>query len=502
MNFRLILALLFLAMSGFSCAQAPADQRTAQYFDAIKNDHQKLQAFLYAFPKGGDVHNHESGAAFAENLVQYARNDNLCVNKQTYTAYPNQQCPSGDLLEVAVQDAHFYDQLIDQWSMRHFNVSTAQQTGHDHFFATFGKFSAITHNHRGEILAEISQRAANQNELYLELMDTPDGKEAATLGKQIGWQKDFATMRDKLLAADFGKIIVDASNNLTTDEKTMRSKLACESNQPQSGCNIKIRFLYQVLREQPPEAVFAQLLMGFELASKDKRVVGLNMVQPEDGPISMRDYKLHMQMINYLRQFYPTVSVSLHAGELTSALVPPEGLSFHVNDAVNVAKANRIGHGVDVMHETNADALLKTMAAKRVMVEINLSSNAQILNIVGKDHPLLTYLQYGVPTTLSTDDEGITRSNLTHEYLRAVDTYHFSYPVLKQFARNSIHYAFLPGASLWMDDNYHQMTTACAKDKVGSQNTSPSCTEFLKQNEKAAMEWALETKFANFESHY
>ena len=64
--------------------------------------------------------------------------------------------------------------------------------------------------------------------------------------------------------------------------------------------------------------VFAQLLAGFEAVSHDNRVVGLNLVQAEDGPISMRDYTLHMKMIAYLHKLYPKVPYSLHAGELTS----------------------------------------------------------------------------------------------------------------------------------------------------------------------------------------
>ena len=58
-----------------------------------------------------------------------------------------------------------------------------------------------------------------------------------------------------------------------------------------------VRYIYEALREQPPAQVFAQLLAGFELASKDPRFVGINLVQPEDGYISMRDYHLQMKMI-------------------------------------------------------------------------------------------------------------------------------------------------------------------------------------------------------------
>ena len=68
-----------------------------------------------------------------------------------------------------------------------------------------------------------------------------------------------------------------------------------------------------------------------------------------------------------------------HAGETTG----PET----VRDALTHLRAERIGHGVDVMYETDARGLLKEMAQKHVMVEINLSSNRGILGVAGDDHP-------------------------------------------------------------------------------------------------------------------
>jgi adenosine deaminase len=61
----------------------------------------------------------------------------------------------------------------------------------------------------------------------------------------------------------------------------------------------------------------------------------------------------------------------MHAGELALGLVPPEGLCCHVRQAVEIAGTDRIGHGVDVMYEEESEKLLKDMAAKRVLVEIN-----------------------------------------------------------------------------------------------------------------------------------
>jgi adenosine deaminase len=123
----------------------------------------------------------------------------------------------------------------------------------------------------------------------------------------------------------------------------------------------------------------------------------------------MTDYAEHMRMIGFLRTLYPKVRITLHAGELAPGLVPPEGLCCHVRLVLEVAKTDRIGHGVDVMYEDRPYELMKDLAAKRVMVEINLISNDMILGIKGKDHPFSLYHKFGVPVALSTDDEGVPK---------------------------------------------------------------------------------------------
>jgi len=178
------------------------------------------------------------------------------------------------------------------------------------------------------------------------------------------------------------------------------------------------------------------------MARYDHRWVGVNMVMPEDGRISMRDFRLHMQMIDFLHKVYPEVKITLHAGELAEGLVPPEGLRFHIRESVEQGHALRIGHGTDIMHEDNAANLLREMAGKRITVEISLSSSDVILGVKGANHPLRTYLKYGVPVVLATDDEGVSRTTLTTEYRRAVQEQSLDYPALKRIARNSIVFSF------------------------------------------------------------
>lgn len=487
-------------MGSVATAATVNETATARYFDSIQNDPQKLFHFLQAMPKGGDLHNHPSGSAYAENMLHYAANDQLCVNRQSYAVFKDADCLPQDNLMTAIQDAQFKDAIEDAWSMRHFDPEI--KLGHDHFFATFSKFAPIASSHTGEIFAEIAKRAALQNELYLELLAMPDGNQSGRLGKSLGWDANLARFRTTLLASGLHDIVNAMTTKLDHDEANMRSILNCESDAEAPGCKIHIRYLYQTLREQSPEMVFAQLLAGFEWASKDPRIVGINMVQAEDGKISMRDYSLHMQMVGFLHELYPAVKITLHAGELSDAIVPPEGLTFHIREALETAHANRIGHGVDVAQETDADQLLKEMAAQHTLVEINLSSNKDVLNIEGQKHPLPLYLRYGVPIALSTDDEGINRSNLSKEYEHAVQNYHLSYPELKSIARNSIHYGFLPGQSLWLTSDYRQVVEECMKDETGSDSPSRACEAFLASNEKAAMEWALEKHFNAFETRY
>jgi adenosine deaminase len=175
--------------------------------------------------------------------------------------------------------------------------------------------------------------------------------------------------------------------------------------------------------------------------------------------------------------------------------VPPEGLRFHIREAIDIGHAERIGHGVDIMYETGAVELLEEMRAKRIAVEINLTSNDLILGVKGLDHPFPVYRKYGAPVVISTDDEGVSRSHLTQEYQRAVLTYGLSYADLKQIVRNSLEYSFLSGESYWSEGAYRSPVQACAAGL-----TSKSCAAFLAGSEKATAQADLERRFREFEA--
>jgi len=143
------------------------------------------------------------------------------------------------------------------------------------------------------------------------------------------------------------------------------------------------------------------------------------------------------------------------------------------------------------------------MAAKHVLVEINLTSNKDVLGVSGKTHPFQTYRKFGVPVALSTDDEGIERIDLTHEYVRAVESYDLGYADLKRIVRASLEHSFLPGESLWRErDDFTRAVADCAIAASGVEPPSPACAAFLESSEKARQQWELERRFHAFEAGF
>ena len=160
------------------------EQRTARYFESLRKSPPQLLAFLLKMPKGGDLHNHLSGAVYAESYVQWAADGGACVNTATM-ALSLPPCLAGQVpASAALTNSVLYRQMIDAWSMRNWQLSG--QSGHDHFFDTFGKFGVATYNQNGKMIAEVAARAARGHVLYLELMLTPDGTTTGVRSSQIG----------------------------------------------------------------------------------------------------------------------------------------------------------------------------------------------------------------------------------------------------------------------------------------------------------------------------
>jgi len=431
--------LLLLLLAGTAAA---TERGAARYLDRHRADPVARHAFLYAMPKGGDLHNHLSGAVYAESMVRRGAAAGVCVDVVTLFSETG-PCTAGQRpLSDALSDNIFYNRVLGAWSMKGFRDEL--ESGHDHFFATFDKFSAANGGQTGDMLAEVSSRAAAQNEQYLETMITPRFGDVSALARRVAFDPgDLAGSRQRLLDAGLRDIVPRASADLTAAIARQRELLRCGTPAADAACAMPVRFQVQGLRATPAAVAFAQMVFGFELMAADPRWVAFNLVQPEDAPLALAEYAAQMRMLGFLRPLYRAGHITLHAGELVPGIAPPHDLRFHIRSAVQIARAERIGHGVDIRGERNPIGLMRIMARRHIAVEVPLTSNCQILEVCGRAHPIRLYLRHRVPVVLATDDEGVSRTDLTAQYEQALVNQGLGYRALKRIAVDALRYSFL-----------------------------------------------------------
>ena len=426
--------------------------RVEKTLSRISSDEVALQEFLSELPKGADLHQHLSGTVYAESMLRWAMEDGLCIDSVTYVASAPpciaSQVPAASLIGNPVGQS----QVIAHWSMRMF-VPTGTFSGHDHFFDAFSKFDYVfkTPGRIGDGLAEILDQAALNSVLRIETKITPNSSGASQLAQSLvssgsGSYMDptrFPEAMAVLEAAGLGAVAREGVR--LTDEMVNRSNtvLACRTGAAAPGCAVNLGLVAQVNRNGSPANVFAGLATGFATAAIDPRWVAVDLVSPEDGLRALNDYALHMEMVRFFRGLYPQVKVTLHAGEFVPGTVPPAAMQSHINGAVLRAGADRIGHGVSIRSARNAQNLLREMRKRGVTVEISLTSNEQILGVNASNSQFPIYRQAGVPVVLSTDDAGIERIDLTHEYAKAYRWFDLTYEDLKDLSYQSIESAFV-----------------------------------------------------------
>jgi len=498
---RVILSALLLVACGCAGGDYARHYRVERYLDAIRDDPVRLEAFVRDMPKGADCHTHLSGVPDAESYLRWAAEDGLCVRTADGALEPP-PCGPG-LLPAAelIRDEALYDRTVDRLSMR--NVpAVPPRYGHDHFFAVFNLFRAVSGARRSDMLAEAAAKAVRDNTDYLELLLTLQSEPLGALADGAPWSGDLETEYRTLLPGvrnllAAGRAEVDA---VLAGQRTI---LGCDGPHPPRACAVSIRFVQQVNRTASPRRTFASLIFGSELAARDSRVVGIDLIGPEDNPASLEHFALHMQMLAFARRAYPTLNVAVHAGELTPALAGPEHLTHHVTQAVRVVGARRIGHATSLLSEPAWEGLVAEMARRRIGIAMLLGSNAQILGIEGSEHPFPVCLERGVPVMLATDDQGVLRSSHTAEFMRAIAAYRLNWDQLKRLVRAGLEHAFLDGDPLWRTPgDPTRRVEACAADVPGRGRPSPACRLFLESSDRAREQWRLEERLSAFEDRW
>ena len=405
------------------------ESSVAARLEQIRQSPPQLRMFLHAMPKGGDLHNHLGGGTYAEDFIRWGAARGYCVDPAAGAIVTPPCAPGAALNELGATDEFAHDRLVDALSVRGWTHGVGRNavSGHNQFFGTFARFGPVGAVSAAQMLASARRIAAGDNLSYLELDHNP-----ASLMEAVPAAGNAPLSEAELparLAAELrhlAPLIAGGRRELDSNEAASARELGCGAATAEPACAVAVHYLFQGMRALPPGQVFRSLVLGFMLADADPRYVGINLVMPEDAVLARRDYRLHMAMVRLLAQRFPAVKITLHAGELTLGLVPPEDLRDHI--------------------------------------------------------------------ALATDDQGVLRSDMTNEYVRAVREQGLGYAELKRIARAGIRYSFAPGQSLWADPASLAPVAAC-RDLA-----APDCVRFLAGNEKARLEADLEQRFAAFEA--
>lgn len=197
-------------------------------------------------------------------------------------------------------------------------------------------------------------------------------------------------------------------------------------DQAKSQLGVDGRLIASINRSYPVES--AMDIARAAVARKDRGIVGLDLAGDEvNHPASKFAEVFDYAKANGLR-------ITVHAGEARG----PES----VLQAVELCHAERIGHGVRLQEDPEA---MQTIKERGTVLEMCPESN-KLLNVTPdlKAYPLKTYMQYGIPVTINTDDRHIFDVNLAHEFTSLAKNTGLSLQDCQKVAMNAVDAAFLP----------------------------------------------------------
>ena len=129
------------------------------------------------------------------------------------------------------KDPNLSAEIVRALSMQTFASRT--ESGHDHFFNTFGKFGAVNARHPDRILAAATSDAARSRVQYLELMTAVDIGAARDAAKAVAVAHPFEPANfdadDAALDAAFAKIVPAAIAHARALEAERLAALRCAS---------------------------------------------------------------------------------------------------------------------------------------------------------------------------------------------------------------------------------------------------------------------------------
>ncbi|MEM7362986.1 MAG: hypothetical protein AAF525_03115 [Pseudomonadota bacterium] len=460
LNWRIRMGLLASIVAG-SAAAADLELRTfwspdlsiEERFELAKRTTPELIAFIRRMPKGGDLHNHVSGATFADFLLDSAQAAGQFYDISERRIVDAETDDTLTIAQLVASPEHLND-YRNRISVRGWRPASGS-SGHHQFFSSFAYIGSVDRS-ADEMLAEVVLRNHYQNVHYLELMLLPRNQAVLSrfFTRYRGVQMDdlAGSLEPLMTVVNDPELGSSIRESLDQFERRVDDRIQAAGKNPTEMP--VVRYVGSLNRVADINQFFITAVIIMSVIAADERVVAINMVAPEDATLSRRQFDDQMKILDFLWNELGRPAVTLHGGELVLRDSPVEPMRNRIRRTIDEGHAQRIGHGISVAWEEDVVGLLEQMRRDGVMVEINLTSNEVILGIRNDDHPLQLYRRAGVPVCFTTDDEGVNRSNLTMEYVKAVQRYDLSYGELKDMTRNCLEYSFLPGQSLFIDHDY------------------------------------------------
>jgi len=429
---RRVGAFMVVAAAAAQLAWGAAPSRPDQWFEDVKKNAtpEQLYTFLYALPKGADLHNHLTGAARSEWIWDAA----LAQESRGYTYYT----------KVAIHNCVPYG---------------SNEYGNTPYLLLFVNLLEVNWKkldecQRGEY-KRLQDLDAKEKEGWLNSLRLDKSYEGRNEFFGAHWQRmnDLYTnpywvvyilQRNMEAFGKEGLAYLETENSLSGYRKPDGTEFSLDSvadmfraelgSPAARATGVTVRFNNSILRFAPNAE--DQLRFLFSVNDKYRDLyVGINMVGREDDD---KGYPLRfLPVLRELRHKYADINLTIHAGEVDEP-------NYHVRDTLLLG-AKRIGHGVNLITD---DDTMRLMRNGPYLVEINLISNLLLEYVKDySQHPFGEYLRTGIPVALSTDDRGMWDSNLTDEYFVAVKEFNLSWSEMVQLGRNSLKHSFVDEAT-------------------------------------------------------
>lgn len=427
---------------GVSLPSPGKDARS--YFAEVRSNRAELRRFLKRMPKGAELHTHLSGTPDPDRLLSLAAGSHQLRYFVAVPEKDNQDDPAAFAM-IALPPGQ---EPVLRPGFQYVAAETLLKAGTSDLkskLSAFRQAHLINHLDPKPIAAfysTIFQRrgAVVNNQELIPIMTADLVSEARR--HRISYVEVQVSPFPANPAAKPGEN--ERAMNLTSSREFLaKLVLAAEAANKTAGPSeqVDVRFVLGFLRTSP--RLLTALPLAFELASGSdaagRSIAGINLVGNEysedtkagqhlAGPEHIRDYLLT------LRRAYPRVRLALHAGESTK-------WDWHIRDSL-LAGAERIGHATNL--ELSPDgADLELFSRSAAAVEACPTSNQLLLGVPLARHPLLKYIQAGIPVSISTDDAGIFGTDMTEEFARVAESMPaLSWDHLRALARGSLEHSF------------------------------------------------------------